>query len=72
VHVHGHRPSRRLRIGLQIARGRHVAVAQPRAIRGDLLCTRVIALLMPDAQQLLEKITHALTLVRGPIKGDRC
>jgi hypothetical protein len=46
--------------------GRHLALAQLRQIRGDLLCTRVIALQLgltdahaARAHQLVNKIVHA-------------
>jgi hypothetical protein len=77
VHVQGRRPSRRLPVGLQIDGDRHVAVAQLREIRGDLLCARVIALQLglsdthvARAHQLVDRIAAALTPVIQPIEGE--
>jgi hypothetical protein len=57
--------------------GRHLALAQLREIRGDLLCARVIALRLglsnartSRGHQLVEKVTDALTPVGQPIECE--
>lgn len=83
MHVQGRRPSRRLRIDLQIdVVGRHVAQTQPREIQRNLLCAKAIEL-QPNlssarakrARELTELIANALTHVERVMfftEGDRC
>jgi hypothetical protein len=67
VHVRGRRSPRRLSIGLQVMEGRHLALAQLRETRSDLLCARLSALQInltgaraQRGAELLEKIADAI------------